>query len=294
MSFGETTWVDRHMTDAWSRIADHVPADWMPQVQSSTPKRTSVREYGCGHYGCVMPTGVEGLVCKLTSDVSEAKFVAASLAMDEEVTGIVNYKKIFALRGQQHRGRPVFVLWRDEAWDVGFLRNLPVYMMGPGGPPSHTQMAEKYNIMPGQIRSLREGEKYLDDFLTTARDVRDKLTNIFKKVSREEALEAADAAFERYRYDDPAERNVKHYRGIERVGVGLARCAYLAEMMANTDVIYPVGSALEYYLDNGLLMADVHLGNIGLDEERHLIITDPGHVIAVNPRWASWPQVEVV
>jgi hypothetical protein len=286
----ETAWVDRNMTAAWQRIAAHVPASWMPQTVTSTPRRMTVREYGCGHYGCVMPTAVEGLVCKLTSDISEARFVAASLAMDEEVAGIVNYKKLFALEGQQHRKRPLFMLWRDEAWNVGFLQRLPLYI----GPESHFKMAERYNIMPGQIRSLREGEKYLGDFLDTARDVRDKLTNVFKKMSREEALGAVAQAFENYRYDDPSERNVKHYRGIDRIGVGLARCMYLAEMMANTDVIYPVGSALEHYLDNGILMADVHLGNIGLDEERHLIITDPGHVIAVDPRWASWPQVEVV
>lgn len=280
MSFGETTWVDKHMTSAWSRLSEHVPADWMPQTTSITPKRKTVREYGCGHYGCVMPTGVEGLVCKITSDVSEARFVAASLSMGEDVTGIVNYKKIFALRDQQHRGRPIFVLWRDEAWDVGFLRDLPSF-------------GDREWIMPGQIRSWREGEKYLDDFLDTARDVREKLLNIEKKVPREEALTSAEQAFERYRYD-ASERNVKHHRGMDRIGVGIARCAYLAEMMANTDVIHPLGSALEHYLDNGLLMADVHLANIGLDGDRHLIITDPGHVVAISPQWASWPKVPVV
>lgn len=295
MSLGETAWVDRNMRAAWDRIEAKVPEDWMPRLlqydeDTGEPyKKRVMEEFACGHYGCVMPTNEEGLVFKITSDITEARFVVMAMELDDDVTGIVDYKKIFALRGQQHRKRPVFVLWRDEAWDVGFMRNLH---LGFGGREALIKKAEQYNIMPGQVRSLREGEKYLETFLQTARDVREKMAKQLKKAPAEQVLQAVEASFENYRYDD--ERDPRHYRGIDRIGVGLARCMRLAELMANTDVIYPVGSALEYYLENGILLADVHFGNIGLDAERHLIITDPGHAVPFASRWAKLPEVPYV
>lgn len=297
MGLGETTWVDKHMTSAWSRIAEHVPADWMPQTTSITPKRTSVREYGCGHYGCVMPTSVEGLVCKLTSDVSEAKFVSAYLAMGgkNELAkrgyegGIVDYKKILALRDQTHRGRPLFVLWRSEAFHIGFL----AAAAASWGHESQLKQLRDMGFDEYQLRPMREAMRQLDDFKTNADKAREGILRILKKGGvlqqrlewREGVLSKVWAAFEGGNNPERLFSSVSSY---------LHQCQMIAQEMANTDVIYPVGSVMDHYLDEGLLLADVHLNNVGLDGDRNVVITDPGHVIAINPRWASWPEVPVV
>jgi hypothetical protein len=295
MSFGETAWVDRHMTDAWARISEHVPTDWMPQTVSITPKRTSVREYGCGHYGCVMPTSVEGLVCKLTGDVSEAKFVSAYLSMGGKPAGveggIVDYEKILALRDQTHRGRPLFVLWRSEAFHIGFL----AAAAASWGREHQLKQLREMGFDEYQLRPMRDAMRQLDDFKKHAAKARDSILKIFKRNQgdagwRSATLKKVWGAFEH----EARGQNPEYLRGIPRIAAHLHQCQTIAQEMSNTDVIYPVGVMMDHYLDEGLLLADVHLNNVGLDEHRNAVITDPGHVVAIHPRWASWPEVPVV
>ena len=66
-------------------------------------------------------------------------------------------------------------------------------------------------------------------------------------------------------------------------------------MIANTDVVYPIGTALGHYIDEGILLADVHLNNIGRNiENDQLIITDPGHAVEFHPRWTELPKVPII
>ena len=65
-----------------------------------------------------------------------------------------------------------------------------------------------------------------------------------------------------------------------------------AMVMANTHAGYLVGEAFAYYLEEGLLLADVHFGNIGeaMPEDHaacELVITDPGHMVPLKDRWLS-------
>jgi hypothetical protein len=53
-----------------------------------------------------------------------------------------------------------------------------------------------------------------------------------------------------------------------------------------------VGEALAHYLENGILLADVHSNNLGLDSEGEVLITDPGHAVEFHPRWADTPKIE--
>lgn len=116
-ALGKTPWVDRSLRSLHDALQYAVPPEWLPRFDVLG----KVEEFGCGHYGCVMPTSAEGLVCKLTTDVSEAHFVARALML-EPTSGIVEYKKILWAPALKHRGRPVFVLWRSEAFSVGDWR----------------------------------------------------------------------------------------------------------------------------------------------------------------------------
>ncbi len=284
MALGSTAWVDRNLKSSWDRIAEYVPASWMPIRLPG--RKFSIEEFACGHYGCVAPTGEPDVVFKLTSDITEAQFVlmAMSLAPTE---GIVKYFKIFALEGQTHRRRDLFVLWREEAWDVGVM-----FAVVSSSPKAQRVTALGYDAY--HIRAINEGAKLLGLFMQWAKDARVKMQRIsgwgdFGE-NREEMLGKIWQAFEAA---DPS-ADPQHYRGLPRIGIALRKCYDLAQNMANTDVIYPVGAALMYYMDEGILLADVHLNNIGRDSAGHLLITDPGHAVVFSPRWTTIPQVPVI
>ena len=279
MSLGKTPWVDRNLKSAWSRIAAQVPEEWMPELEPG--KKFSVEEYGCGHYGCVTPTGMSDIVFKMTSDVTEARFVVMAKELPP-TEGLVEYYDIFALEGVTHRRRPVFVLWREAAKDIGLLFPVSTY------PGAHI---EAYGYDHYHIRNIKEGVRDLDLYLRWVRDARDKITKQLKRKPREEVLPALWDAFERA----PADADPRHYRGIPRIGIALRKCWDLAMSIANTDVVYPIGVALGHYLDEGILLADVHLNNIGRDiQDNELIITDPGHAVEFHPKWTKLPEVPVI
>lgn len=84
---------------------------------------SKVKEYGCGVYGCVIPTLDPAIVMKLTTDDTEAQF-AAQVA-DQLVAPIcVNYHMVLETK-VKHERRTVYLLWRDSADDVGRIRNQP-------------------------------------------------------------------------------------------------------------------------------------------------------------------------
>lgn len=285
MTLGETPWVDRSVKAVWPQLNRAVPESWLPrwrmQEDSGRRKKLKLEEYGCGHYGCVMPTSEDGLVLKLTSDTTEARFVSAYLALPRPSGGLVEYRKILAIPGER-RGRPLFLIWRSEAHHVGLLARW--------GWKHAEDVKEFFDTY--QIHNLDQGDMLLGKFLQLAHIARDKITKLHKRNpdKRDEVLAEVWKAFENA---DP-ESDPRHYRGLQRIGITLRQAYAVAMEMANTDVIYPVGAALMEYMDEGLLLADTHVGNIGLDEIDRLVITDPGHAVAIHPKWTQWPQIEVL
>lgn len=118
-------WTRKFLTDNWDTIRQgSMPGgEWMPvEAPGSTPKRRLVDALGCGHYGCVFLTNTPGLVIKVSSDASEAEFIKAAVKLGEWPVGIVRYQAVLDLPGS-HRGRPVFIIWREEAFDIGTIRS---------------------------------------------------------------------------------------------------------------------------------------------------------------------------
>lgn len=308
MSLSGTPWVEKSFKTAWDRIAKHVPESWMPQREQRNPAsriEPKIIEFACGHYGCVMPTNEPGLVCKLTTDVSEAHFIRiaetieTSDRMSEEL-GMVQYKKIFKLEGLHYKGRPMFVLWRTEAYDVGLLMRFNAGM-GYQIPAHAKQLKERYGYDEYHLRNIKAGEKLLGNFNTIARFARQVLV---KRLKDKDAAEREDMLAQIWKaYENADDYMDEPHRAPKSLalGVSLRQCLTLAQEMGNTDVFYPIGTALSYYLEEGILLADVHMNNIGRDAPYepggnvpHLIITDPGHAAEFNPRWAQLPGVEVI
>jgi hypothetical protein len=268
MTLAKTPWIDRSMKTVWERVVAASPKpSWAPRLLPG--KKFSLEEYGCGHYGCVFPTSDPEVVCKLTSDPTEAFFVAAAMSIGTFPEGIVRYYGIYRIPGAQHRGRPLFVLWREEATSVGTVLSTPY-------------SAAKARV--GQaLRSFR-------DIAAKVRDTLKRAEDPFEMIDRSKKYE--DWA---WRYVSEAEVSgraiaLDMFQGAQKVAVGLMRLERLALEMENEYLADQIGGALKFYLDEGLLLADVHTGNIGLVEGRvgsSPVITDPGHAVPLDRKWSN-------
>jgi hypothetical protein len=195
----------------------------------------------------------------------------------------VEYKAIYST-GLQHKGRPLFVLWRTEAFSVGEWQY------------SRTHPNETNKAYARQID--REASTALDGFLKWAKIVRAYMhpklrATVTSAEERGALLRAAWSAYERAEpAQDMSNWQLQSLKGMPKVGVALRTCLYVAQEMSSNPSLYRVGEALAHYLENGILLADVHANNLGLDSEGEVLITDPGHAVEFHTRWADTPKIE--
>ena len=286
MELGRTAWIDNIFTRLWPRLEAAAPdKKWMPNVEKTGRSRIVVQEYGCGLYGCVMPTHEPGIVIKLTSDPSEAWFVSVGMRLGGWPEGMVRYYAAFAIPEATFRGRPVYALWRDEAYRVGptaMIRSLPMGSM--------------------EYREMRAFYEHLSKYKELAGDIHKRLKAAGPDVRW---LLLADAAKRQSQAQEPrrpnegewewlgrAYPNIQNARGGARIA-GVLRLLEHSELeMENKPVSQHVGAALRFYRERGMLLADVHSGNVGhhAPNDRPLegiLITDPGHAVALDKKWAT-------
>jgi len=252
MTFELTPWIDRTWKNAWQRVAQHVPESWLPRhTEASTSKRPVLAEYGCGHYGCVLPTHTPELVLKLTTDPTEAAFVAWSLTIGPAESGIVKYERVLQIEGAQLRNRSIYLLWRSEAYEIGFLH--------------------AWNS------SARIALRALDSFKNKAAKARAKIHDWKRdpRVNFEERLGELWNAYEHGPTD-------KTSRAVVNLAHELHQCRRAQEELENTFAVSEPGGAIGYYMQHGVLLADVHANNVGRDKERGSVIVDPGHAVPIS------------
>lgn len=267
-------WTLRFLTANWDTIERGSMAAWMPrEVSGSTVRKRLADALGCGHYGCVFHTNTPGLVMKISSDPSEATFIHAALKLGEWPDGIVKYQAILDLPGA-HRNRPVFIIWREEAFDVG-----------------------KHDI---KHYAWREFSDYHGAYLNAARVIRESSTKPNWAKQLAEGHKWEQWAWNNVIWEDGSVRSVGYsaaarasspafmrYRGGQRLAAAFRICQIAFELMENTAYAHEVGAALTFYLEHGILLADVHLNNIGkvtrvdpdYGEQTYTVITDPGHAV---------------
>lgn len=286
-------WVDRVLNQNWPAIVRRF-GDMVP-VHTTSPRGKIVpgKEFGCGHYGCVLATAVPGVVFKVTSDPTEAAFVTAATQVLAETKewpeGMVRYYGLFQVPEGSHKRRSVYVLARQEAERVGELTH-----RGRGLGDLLPDEDRQQHLM--EIRT----SKRLIRFKQFASIVRDR---IVKSPGPRHAIESIaqleDWAHDAVDYEATTEiRDTypsrppvpKHLKGVQAAAYALQACRYVAQEMINEDVGYLIGGALEFYLDHGMLLADVHAGNIGkIIPEGYAkpvwAITDPGHMVPIDVRW---------
>lgn len=87
---------------------------------------------------------------------------------------------------------------------------------------------------------------------------------------------------------NPLQQRPSRLSGGRAVAYAVRACEIIAETMAQEDVGYLIGQAFSFYIEHGILLADVHIGNVGRvsrpDYQRLVwVITDPGHMVPLEP-----------
>lgn len=278
-------WVNSALGKSWEEIEDLVGHELMPKLSGGAGTRKPVPvEYGTGHYGTVMPTNTPGIVCKVTSDATEGAFVAAALSLPEWPPGLIRYQRIASLPGK-HRDRPLFILWRQEAHDVG-----KIISWDPRN--RHPEEAEAIALLMN-----------VKDAAHAAREMLKRGASLDAAGAEEQfAYEWAGERIEmleRWAPMPPKKRGVAHevpasIRGAQRLAVMLRFFHLGCEMLEyNNALTTSIGDALGFYFDRGIMMADVHLQNIGRYDHDNfgtgadgvIGITDPGHAVFLDSRY---------
>lgn len=270
-------WADRVLERNWEALRAFVGDDLLPVEQQTD---TSTREWrelaSCGHYGCVYSTHTPGVVFKLTSDLTEAEFVAYAMKLGEWPAGMVRYHQIAALgvwpsaRGKDPKDHELFALWREEAFDIG----------------AALRRSEAGKTPPQEEELL----DWIDKYLHLARPVWEWI------VRENDASKAFVRQVDKRRaWAEETVQRAKTFAGAmgvareeaDKTAMHIAVCRAMAKIMGQLDYGATVGDAFSFYLDRGVIFADVHANNIGTvrrGANEILAITDPGRAAPVDTR----------
>lgn len=273
-------WANRVIKDNWDTLVANVPAALLP-----TRQQLAKAELGAGHYGVVYETLSQDVVLKITTDITEAKFVAKAIELakkDDWPVGIVKYHGIVPLVGS-HRKRPVFALWRESADDVGELcdyarlGDLDKYKLHYSRPKTREE------------KEMRETYQGIRRFIGWANKLRNSVKQLAEKHNKTHAdvlkhLSEQESDFTTV--EDPFFFVAPRWLKGEKAAITYYDlCRQQLLIMEDTnDILQPMAAAMRYYFDKNILLADVHCNNTGRILRRNygdtvIAITDPGHAI---------------
>lgn len=290
-----TAWVDRNVKKFEASLIKVAPdRSWLPVPD---PMGRGFEEFGCGHYGCVLPTGRPDTVFKVTTDPAEAAFVRVAIQLSERnknggkwdygewPAGMIPYKALYQLAGAEHRKRPIFVLWREEAYEVG-----EVLKLFQGIDPYDKRVRLEGSAL---LMNAKLGAAAFRDYFDKRRDL-PKIEEHFGRM-RQMVMEHYEVlSSPSYGYSvrgTTVIKLLKRFRGAEKAAFGLVVYDMCIELMEhNNPLMTNVGSAMSFYRDEGIVLADVHEGNIGFAphpdyRDRIVVITDPGHAVFLDDRY---------
>lgn len=127
-----TPWVTHVLAQHYPELEEQVPPAWLPKIAKTRAVGSTftgeLSEFGCGAFGCVLPTLDQNVVLKVTSDESEAEFAmqwADKLPTPVTTAYYMAVKLEGSTRGPRSGvrhdglGEQIYLLWREEAKDVG-------------------------------------------------------------------------------------------------------------------------------------------------------------------------------
>jgi len=269
-------WTNSALTRHWSQIENVVGRKHMPVITERSTRMLIAEEFGSGAFGTVIPTKTNGIVLKVTSDETEARFAAIAMSLNNWPKGMVRYYAALRLRGR-HETRPIYALWREEAFDVGhvqgwFLRR----------PDDYTRAG--YRLFHQRLDILQllgwMVVKEVDPYAGMERRGRAK-PSVDRARVRTIAAKYRDTLTVSLRDSDEVEDRVNNIDDLtERTAYALALFEECALRISLEDFAPEIGEAIHSYVQRGVLLSDVHMGNIGRVRRRSgrstAVITDPG------------------
>lgn len=292
-------WTDRVLKTHWDAIVAASPVELHPRAAYGMQtvdldagrfisargkvKKDAPAVLGCGHYGCVMATQSPQVVLKLTTDPSEAFFIQEALRLNLWPVGIVRYQKVLPL-DDSHKKRRVFAIWREAAREVGQVFSAAL-----------KRPRDDYTT-----RTIYEAERRLGQWLELGRIARVLVTNATDPAKTIAAAKAKrDWAWRMFNFEVlegsrldshmGIPQYLRRWRGPDALALTLRGLGIVCELGGSEPFMTEVFEALGEYLNEDLLLADVHAGNIGVaDREDYRdgvkVITDPGHLIDLRAK----------
>lgn len=262
-------WSNCSLARNWELIARRVGPRLMPRLSDEHLEHLAMVEYGHGAYGVVAPTHDPRVVFKLTSDQSEAHFVAAMKSAHLAPAGVVRYGRIFALENA-HDGRPLFALWREEAKDVG-----EVFAGSPEDDEARAILDAMFDATAATCKVACDPD--------APRASLERVTRVAREYAGRTGYEGGGSP-------GVLTRVGRAFSGGEtKAGRGLAIAGELVGDLAKLPKYRLVARALHDLMRHGLLVTDVHAGNFGR-VARGVVVTDPGNVAFLSTRYdRAWP-----
>ncbi len=215
---------------------------------------------GEGVYGAVYTTDSPDCVFKLTTDSSEAHFAATAIKLRREKGvdphGVVDTRAVFAIPAK-HDGFDVFLLWREYAEETGL--------------PEKSKSCEMRRFMD----MLTAFYVASDEAFRIAFDEQRSNPDYFKWLHDRVQLSNAILSGKKPKYSSKFSELV-------------VDCYELAdELMSAGSKSFYVGEALRMYLENGILLCDVHANNVGLVKRGDCgstiwCLVDTGHALILK------------
>ncbi len=299
-------WAAEALDVAWTRMQgflqsighpDWMPTPWMqprfppdyPAYALEPAPNLLLPKFGCGNFGCVLPTGDPEIVLKLTHDKSEAQFALLASTMGaNQPPGVVRYHSVVALPGlSSDKMEPLFLLWRDVATGVG-------------------EAIDQYPGMEDMLHDAREAAGRAFFYI-------DAVMNGVGQPVRRRKVEAPWASpdqflsdlYQAFRLLDALYPDGWPERLSEGVGP-LAFRGALQNIDAYRDFLSVIramyrggrsefaGGMLQWLEQEEIVIADVHYGNLGLSLEGAVVITDPGVAVQVGPKNYPAPRPQEI
>lgn len=242
------------------------------------------KELGCGHYGCVYQTSDPKVVFKITTDPSEAVFVAKALEWKSPPDGLVSYYDVVLLGGITHWKKPVWVIWREAAKHVGLAtwkENFAVDSHSYGYAMLFERQLRWFKQLANQARYLLETEY--------ERAGVDKYPpgRIWKQLPKHQD-EFGDTITERDAIRFSQDPGLLFGPAAKQLVTLLRSCRLIALAMMREHMSTETGAALLECMSHGLLLADVHQANVGLVRRSSSdvwVITDPGNMVPLGQQF---------
>lgn len=238
-------WVENVLINNWEFLKQNIGERFLPD----NPKAA---EYGCGLYGCVIPTKTRGMVLKITSDSTEGKFVESlskiknivgKNVFEENTAGLVRYKEVIRF-DEEYKNRRIYGLLREESELIGLRQASSMF----GDPNYFLPQAKLLNEYKGAW---------------------DAIWNMF--------------VFEQKQGSDRFASEIgEMVRSGEYENIALNYAMETLDMLESYPEMVPIVKTLRFFMKFGMVITDVHAGNFGVvrrKTRKKLVIIDPGNII---------------